>query len=139
MKIITIENTIKAPITIVWNCWTMPEHIIKWNYASEDWHTTRSENDLQIGGKFLSRMEAKDGSFGFDFFGFYDEIIFQKSIKYTMGDNRKASLTFEETTSGIRIIEQFEPETENTIDLQQFGWQAILNNFKTYVENHINN
>src|SRR5947207_8159342 len=91
---ITIESTIKAPVEKVWKLWTSPEHITKWNNASDDWHTPRAENDLRVGGKFLSRMEAKDGSFGFDFGGEYDEVKTNKRITYTMGDGRKVEVTF---------------------------------------------
>jgi len=118
---ITIEATINAPVEKVWKLWTGPEHIVKWNNASDDWHTTRAENDLRPGGKFLSRMEAKDGSFGFDFGGVYDEVITNKLISYTIGDGRK-------------VITVFEAESQNPIEMQRGGWQAILNNFKKYAE-----
>jgi uncharacterized protein YndB with AHSA1/START domain len=131
---ITVEILVNAPIEKVWQFWTKPEHITKWNHASEDWHTTRAENDLKIGGKFLSRMEAKDGSFGFDFEGIYDNIITNEKISYTLLDDRKVTITFSQTENGIQITETFEAETENTLELQKFGWQAILNNFKNYLE-----
>ncbi len=133
---ITVESLVNAPIEKVWKFWTKPEHITQWNNASEDWHTTRAENDLRIGGKFLSRMEAKDGSFGFDFEGIYDEVLTNEKISYTLLDDRKVAITFSPTENGVQIIETFEAETENTIELQKFGWQAILNNFKNYVENN---
>jgi uncharacterized protein YndB with AHSA1/START domain len=131
---ITVEIHVNAPIEKIWKFWTKPEYIIKWNNASEDWHTPRAENDLRIGGKFLSRMEAKDGSFGFDFEGIYDEVATNKKISYTLLDGRKVDVTFSQTEKGVKIAETFEAENENSIELQKQGWQAILNNFKTYVE-----
>jgi len=131
---ITVETFVKVPIAKVWEFWTKPEHITQWNNASEDWQTTRAENDLQIGGKFLSRMEAKDGSFGFDFEGIYDEVLTNEKISFTLLDDRKVVITFKPTENGVQVIETFEAETENTLELQKFGWQAILNNFKNYVE-----
>lgn len=131
---ITVETLVHAPIDKVWEFWTKPEHITKWNNASEDWHTTRAENDLQIGGKFLSRMEAKDGSFGFDFEGIYDEVLTNEKISYTILDERKVTITFLPTENGVQVTETFEAETMNTLELQKMGWQAILNNFKKYVE-----
>lgn len=133
---ITIEAHVNAPIEKIWEFWTKPEHITKWNNASDDWHTTRAENDLRIGGKFLSRMEAKDGSFGFDFEGIYDDVTTNQKISYTLLDDRKVDITFLQTENGVKITETFEAETENTLELQKFGWQAILNNFKNYVENN---
>ena len=132
---ITVETLVDAPIEKVWEFWTKPEHITKWNHASDDWQTTRAENDLRIGGKFLSRMEAKDGSFGFDFEGIYTEVIAKEKISYTILDDRKVIITFLETNNAVQLIEVFEAETENTVELQKNGWQAILNNFKNYVEN----
>jgi uncharacterized protein YndB with AHSA1/START domain len=131
---ITVETLIHAPIEKVWAFWTKPEHITQWNNASEDWHTPRAENDLQVGGKFLSRMEAKDGSFGFDFEGIYDSIITNEKISYTLLDDRKVTISFLPTENGVQVTETFEAETMNTLELQKMGWQAILNNFKNYVE-----
>ena len=131
---ITIQANIEAPIEKVWKLWTLPEHICQWNNASTDWHTPRAENDLRTGGKFLSRMEAKDGSFGFDFTGEYDEVITNKLIAYTMGDGRKAKITFVNNNNQTQVTETFEAENENPHDMQQAGWQAILNNFKKYAE-----
>lgn len=133
-KNITVETLVNASIEKVWEFWTKPEHITQWNHASEDWHTTRAENDLRIGGKFLSRMEAKDGSFGFDFEGIYDEVLINEKISHTLLDDRKVTITFLPTENGIQITETFEAETENTLELQKVGWQAILTNFKNYVE-----
>ena len=132
--IITIESTINAPVEKVWEYWTKPEHIVKWNNASEDWHTTRAENDLRAGGSFISRMEAKDGSFGFDFGGIYDEVRDNEYIEYTMGDGRKAKITFTSNGDSTQVLESFEAEQTNPIEMQRGGWQAILDNFKKYTE-----
>lgn len=133
---ITVEATVNAPVEKVWEYWTSPQHITQWNNASEDWHTPSATNDLKVGGKFTSRMEAKDGSFGFDFWGIYDTIDVHKFIAYTLGDNRKVSIRFTTEGDGTKVVETFEAENENSIELQQFGWQAILNNFKKYTENN---
>jgi uncharacterized protein YndB with AHSA1/START domain len=131
---ITVSVIVNAPLQKVWQFWTLPEHIKQWNFASDDWHTPKAENDLRVGGKFLSRMEAKDGSFGFDFLGVYDEIKENKLITYTMVDGRKAKIIFINEGNATKVIETFEAENENSIELQQGGWQAILNNFKKYSE-----
>lgn len=134
--IITVESTVKAPVEKVWKYWAGPAHIKKWNNASEDWHTPHAENDLRTGGKFLSRMEAKDGSFGFDFGGVYDTVKTNELIEYTMGDGRKVKVTFAANGNETRVTETFEAETMNSIEMQKGGWQAILNNFKKYTETH---
>ena len=131
---ITITTVVRATATKVWDYWTNPTHIVNWNNASEDWHTTRAENDLKPGGKFLSRMEAKDGSLGFDFGGIYDEIVISKRIAYTITDGRKASIDFEEENGQTKIVETFDAENINPIEMQKAGWQNILDNFKNYVE-----
>jgi uncharacterized protein YndB with AHSA1/START domain len=131
---ITVEASVNAPAKKVWDYFTMPEHITKWNNASDDWHTPRAENDLRTGGNFNYRMEARDGSFGFDFGGVYDEVETNKSIGYTMGDGRKVKVSFSDNGNATAISETFEAETQNSIELQRTGWQAILNNFKKYVE-----
>jgi uncharacterized protein YndB with AHSA1/START domain len=131
---ITIEATINASVDTVWDGWTKPEHITKWNFASDDWHCPRASNDLRAGGKFNTRMEAKDGSFGFDFEGVYDEVIHHRRIAYTIADGRKVVTTFENQNGKTKVITIFEAETENAIELQQQGWQAILNNFARYAE-----
>jgi uncharacterized protein YndB with AHSA1/START domain len=133
-KKITVETTVQAPVEKVWKYWTEPTSITKWNKASDDWHTPLAENDLRAGGKFLSRMEAKDDSFGFDFGGIYDEVKLHEVIAYTLGDGRKVKITFKAQENETEVIETFDAETENTIELQQQGWQAILDNFKKYVE-----
>lgn len=131
---ITVENTVKAPVEKVWKLWTTPEYITKWNNASDDWHTPRAENDLRAGGKFLSRMEARDGSFGFDFGGVYDEVKTNELIDYIMGDGRKVKITFINKGNETKVIETFEAENQNPIEMQRGGWQAILDNFKKYAE-----
>lgn len=132
---VTIEAIIHSPVENVWNYWTDPKHITQWNQASEDWHTPYAENDLKVGGKFVSRMEAKDGSFGFDFGGVYDEVNLNERLVYTIGDGRKVTVIFEPQGNDTKIIQVFETEDTNDIEMQQAGWQAILNNFKKHVEN----
>ena len=127
---ITVQTTINARVEKVWKLWTSPEHITKWNNASEDWHTPYAENDLQAGGKFLSRMEAKDGSMGFDLIGTYDFITTNESMEYTLGDDRKVSINFTSAGAQTSIIETFEAETTHPIEFQKGGWQSILDNFK---------
>lgn len=131
---ITVEALVNAPVSKVWESWTNPNDIINWNTASDDWHATKAENDLRIGGKFLSRMEAKDGSFGFDFYGEYENIKTNELIEICLGDGRKVSINFKFVDGKTKIIETFEAEDTNTIELQEFGWQSILNNFKKYTE-----
>lgn len=131
---ITVQSTVHAPVAKVWEYWTEPEHITQWNNASDDWHTPVAENDLKVGGKFLTRMEAKDGSFGFDFGGIYDEVKLHEVISYTMGDGRKVSITFKGHENETEVIETFDAESTNPIEMQQAGWQAILDNFKKYAE-----
>lgn len=135
-KIITVEAGVKAPVTKVWEYWTTPKHFKRWNAASDDWHTTYAENDLRAGGKFLSRMEAKDGSSGFDFGGVYDKITENDFIKYTIGDGRKVEITFSGDEDETTIVESFETEDTHSIEMQRSGWQAILDNFKKYTETH---
>ena len=131
---ITIEATVKAPVETVWKLWTTPEDVIHWNNASDDWHTPEARNDLRPGGEFSYRMEAKDGSFGFDFAGIYDTVKTNELIAYTMGDARKVENIFTKTGSETKVIVTFEAEAENSLELQREGWQAILNNFKKYAE-----
>jgi len=135
-KPITVSATVEAPIEKVWEFWTLPEHIMQWNNASDDWHSPKSINDLRTGGKFLTRMEAKDGSMGFDFGGVYDVVIPNDKIEYTMGDGRKVVVDFTDNKNQTTIEETFEAESENSPELQQQGWQAILDNFKKYAEQH---
>jgi uncharacterized protein YndB with AHSA1/START domain len=131
---ITVEATIDASLTKVWKCWTTPEDIVQWNNASDDWYTPSADNDLIEGGKFVFRMEARDGSFSFDFSGTYQTIKEKELLEYVLADNRKVSVAFTESDGQTNVTEIFEPETENTMELEQQGWQAILNNFKRYVE-----
>ncbi|HXB31672.1 MAG TPA: SRPBCC family protein [Puia sp.] len=132
--IIAIDAIVNAPLEKVWKFWTEPGHITKWNAASDDWHSPYAENDLKAGGKFISRMEAKDGSFGFDFGGVYDEVKTHELIAYTLGDGRKVKITFSSEGNAIKIVENFEAEKVNSIEIQRAGWQSILNNFKKYTE-----
>ena len=132
---ITVQNTINASIEKVWELWTAPEHVMKWNNASEDWHTPFAENDLKVGGKFKYTMASKDGTMRFDFEGIYTNVVSPSLIEYKLADDRKVKITFESQKNGVLLIEKFDPETENSEALQQQGWQAILDNFKKHVEN----
>lgn len=132
--VITVENTINAPVAKVWDYWTQPEHITQWNHASDDWHSPWAKNDLRPGGSFSARMEAKDGSFGFDFGGVYDEVVLHEYIGYTLGDGRKVEITFSAGGNITLVTESFEAESTNPVEMQQGGWQAILDNFKKYTE-----
>lgn len=131
---IKVHATIKASIDRVWKYWTSPSSIVKWNTASEDWHTTRVENDLRVDGKFLWRMEAKDGSMGFDFSGVYDDVVINERISSVLDDGRKVEIIFTSQGDITQVTETFEAETENPVEMQRLGWQAILDNFKKYVE-----
>jgi uncharacterized protein YndB with AHSA1/START domain len=133
---ITVKATVNAPAEKVWKFWTTPEHITKWCNASDDWHTPHAENDPRTGGKFLTRMEAKDGSFGFDFGGVYDEVKTQELISYSLGDGRKVKITFAPSGNGTIVTETFDAEQENPVEMQRTGWQNILDNFKKYVESN---
>lgn len=133
---ITVTATVNANREKVWAFWTQPEHITQWSSASPDWHTPFAENDLTAGGKFKSRMEAKDGSMGFDFGGVYDEVVPHQLISYTLEDGRKVRVMFADQGQQTEITEVFEAENQNPADMQQAGWQTILNNFKSYVESH---
>lgn len=133
---LTVETAINAPIEKVWTYWTEPAHITQWNFASEDWHSPRAENDLRVGGKFMARMEAKDGSFGFDFGGEYQEVKTHERIVYTMSDGRSVEISFSTDGNTTRVTETFDAESTNPLDMQQQGWQAIMDNFKRHVETH---
>ena len=133
---ITVQSKVNARVEKVWEYWNAPEHIMKWNSASPDWHTPKSENDLRVGGKFCARMEAKDGSFGFDFGGVYDEVVANERIAYTMEDGRKTEITFINHGDTTEVIETFDAEGQNPVEMQQAGWQAILDNFKKYTEEY---
>ena len=133
---ITIGATVSGNTKKVWQYWTKPEHITKWNFASDDWHCPKTENDLRVGGKLISRMEAKDGSFGIDFEAIYNEIIDHKKIAYTMTDGRQVVTFFKTQNGETNVSTTFEAENENPVEMQKDGWQAILNNFKKYVESN---
>lgn len=131
---ITVQTTVNTPVDVAWSSWTTPEDIIQWNAASEDWHTTKATNDPTTGGHFSSRMEAKDGSMGFDFEGTYDLVIDQKLIEYSMPDGRKVSISFETDGNTTTVTETFDAENTHPVDMQKMGWQAIMDNFKKYTE-----
>ena len=131
---IKVSALIHSPAARVWECYNRPEHIVKWNSATPDWHTPRAENDLRVGGRFLSRMEAKDGSSGFDFEGVYDTVRENEEIAYTLADGRKVRITMEENGSTTNMAIVFDSDTVYPPEAQQQGWQAILNNFKKYCE-----
>lgn len=131
---ITIEALVNKNSADIWQLWTQPQHITQWNQASSDWHAPRAENDLKVGGRFLTRMEAKDGSMGFDFSGIYDDIVEHKKICYTMDDGRQVENLFIDENGRTRIVITFDAENENALDVQRSGWRAILNSFKTYAE-----
>ena len=131
---IKIEALAHAPIEKVWAAWTESQHITNWSFASDDWHAPHAENDLRVDGRFSTTMAAKDGSFSFDFGGVYTEVKPLESIKYTMDDGRVSDITFTQQGNATYIVQNFEAEAGNPIELQQGGWQAILNNFKKYAE-----
>ncbi len=131
---LTVSIKINASLEKVWEFWNNPNHIQNWYFASNDWHCPKTENDLQVGKSFNIRMESKDGSFGFDFEGKYTKIIKNQLIEYVLEDDRKVITTFEKINNEIIVTQKFDPETENTLELQQNGWQAILDNFKKCVE-----
>lgn len=132
---ITIKATVSADRKKAWECYTKPEHIVNWNFASDDWQCPSASNDLRVGGKYIARMEAKDGSFGFDFEATYNEIVIGDSFKYTMPDGRQVIVSFDDKGNGTtEVIVVFDAESENPIDMQKQGWQAILDNYKRYAE-----
>lgn len=135
---ITITALVEAPIQKAWKAYTDPVAITLWNFASDDWYCPTAENDLRVGGKLKSRMEAKDGSFGFDFEAIYDEVIDQKKIAYSLDDGRKVIITFEEQGGKTAVTTVFDPEETNPVEMQRGGWQAILNNYKAYAERTVN-
>lgn len=132
--IITPQKTILRPVEVVWENFTKPEHVVNWNFASYDWHCPEASNDFRQGGTFSYIMAAKDGSFSFNFWGTYNKIFENKSIEITLGDYRKVWIEFSENNQKTTIVQRFEVETENSPELQQTGWQMILENFKKYVE-----
>jgi uncharacterized protein YndB with AHSA1/START domain len=132
--VITVTASVNAPIEKVWACWTQPSHIMQWNQASPDWHCPASSVDLKIGGKFSATMAAKDGSFSFDFWGTYDDILENELIMVTMGDGRKWKTTFASNGEVTEVVESFEAEDQNPVEMQRGGWQSILNSFKQHAE-----
>ena len=133
MTKLTVITQITAPVAVVWHKWTNEEEITKWNFASDDWCCPMATNDLKVDGEFSTRMEAKDGSFGFDFVGVYTEVTPLKSIAYSLGDKREVQITFSEKDGVTTVVETFDPENENPLEMQQAGWQAIMDNFKAHV------
>ncbi len=131
---LSVATTVNVPVERAWACWTMPEHITQWNHASADWYTPRAENDLRVGGRFVFRMEARDGSVGFDFAGDYEAVAPLQRLVYRLADDRRVEVTFEAGEGGTRVVETFDPDTTHPAEMQQAGWQAILDNFKRYAE-----
>lgn len=137
-EIIQIQVDVQGDLATIWHYWNEPKHIEQWNSASPDWHTVNVKNDLRVGGSLTSRMEAKDGSMGFDFGGVYTEVVENQRLAYTLGDGREVTVAFSQIAPGlVRVIETFEAERQNPVELQKQGWQAILNHFKEYVEENI--
>jgi uncharacterized protein YndB with AHSA1/START domain len=136
MQTVTVEVLINAPIEKAWECFTSPEHITQWNFASPEWHCPTAEHDLKVGGKLKYHMAAKDGSMAFDYTATFTTIIENELLEYTLDDNRKVSISFTTENGQTKVVEQFETEDENSIEMQKAGWQAILNNFKAHVEAH---
>ncbi len=131
---ITVQTTVNVPVAKVWEYWNEPEHIMQWCQASPDWHAPKSENDLRVGGKISITMAAKDGSMSFEFWGIYTKVDTNKAIAYTLGDDRKVEVLFHAKGDTTEIVETFEPESTNPVEMQQFGWQAILDSFQRYAE-----
>ncbi len=131
---ITVQTILSAPIATVWDCWINPKHIVGWAFASDDWEAPAAENNLTVGGRFTTVMTARDKSASFDFGGTYVDVVEHVRIAYTMDDGREVVVEFAETSEGVRVTETFDPENENPVEMQRAGWQAILDNFKKYVE-----
>jgi uncharacterized protein YndB with AHSA1/START domain len=131
---ITVTNTVHADIKKVWDYYTKPEHITKWNFADPSWYCPSASNDMRTGGKYSARMEAKDGSFGFDFEAIYDEIVEGKEFTYTMPNGRQVTVVFSKNGNNTEVVVTFDPEQENPVEMQKGGWQAILDNFSKYAE-----
>ncbi len=136
--VVTVNVTVHAPLQRTWAFFTEPAYITQWNFASDDWHSPKAENDLKVGGVFSSRMEAKDGSFGFDFGGVYTAVNLHESFAYVLGDGRKVSVQMDSNGDTTVVTQKFDAEQQNSVELQQAGWQAILNNFKKFVESQVN-
>jgi uncharacterized protein YndB with AHSA1/START domain len=135
METIVVETTVKATVEKVWKYWSEPQHVTKWCQASDDWHCPTAENDFRVDGKFKTTMAAKDGSFSFDFGGVYTNVQQNKLMEYTLEDNRKVKISFSGNGDETKIVETFDPENENPMEMQKAGWQAILDSFKKYTEN----
>lgn len=131
---ITISATVNADAKKAWDYYTNPEHITKWNFADPSWQCPSASNDMKVGGKYAARMEAKDGSFGFDFEATYDEIVDGEKFTYTMPDGRQVDVAFKKDGNQTEVDVAFDPEGQNPLELQKNGWQAILNNYKNYTE-----
>ena len=131
---ITVSALVNKPVADVWNTWTDPKHITQWCAASDDWHCPKATNDLKTGGKFSSTMAARDGSFSFDFEGVYDDVQPHQRIAYTMADGRTCEILFTAENGGTRVVEAFDAETQNPVEMQRTGWQALLDRFKAYAE-----
>lgn len=131
---ITVSALVNKPVADVWNTWTDPKHIMQWNAANDDWHCPKATNDLRTGGQFSSTMAARDGSFSFDFEGVYDDVQPHEHIAYTMADGRTCEILFSSENGGTRVVESFDAETQNPVEMQRTGWQAILDRFKAYAE-----
>jgi len=134
MEKIVVKVEVLGTLEKVWDAFTNPEHIVHWNFAGDDWHCPIATNDLKVGGEFHYQMAAKDGSFGFDFTGIYDVVEPMKHFQYHLADARVILVDFEEINGAIQVTETFDPETENPVEMQQMGWQMILNNFKKHAE-----
>lgn len=134
---VKVSTLVRAPKESVWDYFTTPVHITRWNFAISEWHCPKAENDLRSNGRFSYRMEAKDGSVGFDFSGTYTEVVAGKALRYTLDDGRKVNVTFDENAAGTRVTEIFEAEAQNPVEMQQHGWQSILDNFRNYTENRL--
>jgi uncharacterized protein YndB with AHSA1/START domain len=131
---ITVQSSISAQVEKVWEFWTKPKHIVNWAFASSDWEAPAAENDVRVGGKFKTTMAAKDKSASFDFTGVYTNVKEHELIEYDMADGRHVKVAFESTPNGVKVTETFDPENTNPLEMQRAGWQAILDNFKKYVE-----
>jgi uncharacterized protein YndB with AHSA1/START domain len=133
-QLITVETIVNVPVEKAWKCWTTPEDIVQWNHASDEWHCPKAVNDLRVGGMFSYIMAAKDGSFSFDFNGTYTKVVPNEQIDYVIEGGRTVSIIFAEQGDNTRVVETFESETQNPVELQQQGWQSIVDNFKKHAE-----
>jgi uncharacterized protein YndB with AHSA1/START domain len=134
---IEISTEVFVPVSTAWEFWCNPKHVMGWNFAADTWHCPRAENELEEGKQFNDELAARDGSITFDFIGTFDRIIPEELLQITLGDGRKMEVHFEATEQGCKVLERFEPESENSREMQEMGWQAILNNFKSYTERSI--